>query len=248
MRLFLTIFLSLFVLTVRAEDCEVSKWGADDEIGNANLITSTSILKAANLIKTGKVYGLGIIIDANTPAYPPRSLSLQVVQPNQQFGNQQFPNSTYNDDIFQGWFGIGSQLDGLGHIGGPDGTFYNCNKGKDFALIDGLSKLGIETVPPLVSRGIILDMANHFGVDFLEAGQSFTVEDVKAVEKKQGTPVKKGDVVIFHTGWIDAKLKSDRGAGASGEPGQSPEVAEYLASKLVIAVGADTWGLDVVPP
>ena len=54
MRLFLTIFLSLFVLTIRAEDCEVSKWGADDEIGNANLITSTSILKAANLIKTGK--------------------------------------------------------------------------------------------------------------------------------------------------------------------------------------------------
>ena len=40
MRLFLTIFLSLFVLTLRAEDCEVSKWGADDEIGNANLITS----------------------------------------------------------------------------------------------------------------------------------------------------------------------------------------------------------------
>ena len=248
MRLFLTIFLSLFVLTVRAEDCEVSKWGADDEIGNANLITSTSILKAANLIKTGKVYGLGIIIDANTPAYPPRSLSLQVVQPNQQFGNQQFPNSTYNDDIFQGWFGIGSQLDGLGHIGGPDGTFYNCNKGKDFALIDGLTKLGIETVTHLVSRGIILDMANHFGVDFLEAGQSFTVEDVKAVEKKQGTPVKKGDVVIFHTGWIDAKLKSDPVAWASGEPGQSPEVAEYLASKQVIAVGADTWGLDVVPP
>ena len=248
LRLFLTIFLSFFVLTLRAEDCEVSKWGADDEIGNANLITSTSILKAANLIKTGKVYGLGIIIDANTPAYPPRSLSLQVVQPNQQFGNQQSPNSTYNDDIFQGWFGIGSQLDGLGHLGGPDGTFYNCNKGKDFALIDGLTKLGIETVPPLVTRGIILDMASHFGVDFLEAGQSFTVEDVKAVERKQGTPVKKGDVVIFHTGWTDAKLKSDPVAWGSGEPGQSPEVAEYLASKQVVAVGADTWGLDVIPP
>ena len=52
LRLFLTIFLSFFVLTLRAEDCEVSKWGADDEIGNANLITSTSILKADNLIKT----------------------------------------------------------------------------------------------------------------------------------------------------------------------------------------------------
>ena len=120
--------------------------------------------------------------------------------------------------------------------------------GKDFTDISGLKKLGIENVPPLVARGIILDMASYFGVDYLEAGQFFTVEDVKAVEKKQGTPVKKGDVVIFHTGWIDAKLKSDPVAWASGEPGQSPEVAEYLASKQVIAVGADTWGLDVVPP
>ena len=142
LRLFLTIFLSVFILSLSAEECEVSKWGLDDEIGNANLITPNSILKASKLIKTGKVYGLGIIIDTNTPAYPPRSLSLQVVQPNQQFGNQQSPNSTYNDDIFQGWFGIGSQLDGLGHLGGPDGTFYNCNKGKDFAQIDGLTKLG----------------------------------------------------------------------------------------------------------
>ena len=248
LRLVLTIFLSLFVLSLNAEECEVSNWGSDDEIGNANLITPNSILKASKLIKTGKVYGLGLIIDANTPAYPPRSLSLQVVQPNQQFGNQASPNSTYNDDIFQGWFGIGSQLDGLGHLGGPDGTFYNCNKGKDFAQIDGLTKLGIETVPPIVARGIILDMANHFGVEYLEAGRSFSVEDVKAVEKKQGTPIKKGDVVIFHTGWIDAKFESDPNVWGSAEPGQSPEVAEYLASKDVVAVGADNWGLDVIPP
>ena len=107
-----------------------------------------------------------------------------MVQPNQQFGNQSSPNSTYNDDIFQGWFGIGSQLDGLGHLGGPDGTFYNCNKGKDFAQIDGLTKLGIEKVPPIVARGLILDMANHFGVEYLKAGRSFSVEDVKAEEEK----------------------------------------------------------------
>jgi hypothetical protein len=111
-------------VSLKADDCKVSRWGPDDQIGNVNLITPNSILKASKLIKTGKVYSLGIIIDANTPAYPPRSLSLQVVQPNQQFGNQSSPNSTYNDDIFQGWFGIGSQLDGLGHLGGPDGTFY----------------------------------------------------------------------------------------------------------------------------
>ena len=91
-------------------------------------------------------------------------------------------------------------------------------------------------------------MTAHFKVDFLNAGQSFTVKDVKAVEKKQGTPIQEGDVVLFHTGWIDAKFNSDPKLWGSAEPGLSPEVARYLASKEVIAVGADTWGLDVIPP
>ena len=241
---FVYIFLSNNIL---ANECQYSKWGRDDQKGNANLITDESVLNASSLIRKGKVYSLGITIDSNTPAYPPRSLSIQVVQPNQQFGAKAAPNSSYNDDIFQGWFGIGSQLDGLGHMGNPDGIFYNCNDGKDFTDISGLKKLGIENVPPLVARGIILDMASYFGVDYLEGGQSFTVEDVKAVEKNQSTPIKKGDVVLFHTGWTDAKFKSDPDLWGSIEPGQSPEVAEYLASKGVVAVGADTWGLDVIP-
>ena len=228
--------------------CEPSKWGAEDQIGNLNLITPESVMKAASLITTGKTYGLGVTIDSNTPAFPPRSLSLQVVQPNQQDGRRAFPNAVYNDDIFQGWFGIGSQIDGLGHLGGPDGYYYNCNHSKDFSYLTGLTKLGIETVPPVVARGIVLDMAAHMGVAHMEAGQYFTVEDVKAVEEKQGTSVQEGDVVLFHTGWTDAKLNSEPDVWVAGEPGQSEEVAQYLASKNVVAVGADTWGVDVVPP
>ena len=103
-------------ILVASETCEFSRWGEGDEIGNANLINAESILKASQLIKTGKAYSLGVIIDQNTPAYPPRSLSLQVVQPTGQFGKDQFPNATYNDDVFQGWFGIGPQIDGLGPV------------------------------------------------------------------------------------------------------------------------------------
>ena len=72
--------------------------------------------------------------------------------------------------------------------------------------------------------------------------------DVKAIEKLQGTPIREGDVVLFHTGWTEAKLDSDPDAWVSGEPGQSEEVAQYFADKGVVAVGADTWGVDVVPP
>ena len=246
----LPLLVSVVVATgAAAEDaCEPSRWGADDEIGNANLITAESVLAASELIKTGKTYSLGITIDASTPAFPPRGLMLQVVQPNQQMGRVAFPNATYNDDVFQGWFGIGPQIDGLGHIGAPGGIYYNCNDAKDFAFLTGLTKLGIEKIPPIVARGIVLDMAGHFGVESMEAGQFFGVDDVQAVEKKQGTPVREGDVVLFHTGWTDAKLAADPEAWVAAEPGQTEEVASYLASKNVVAVGADTWGLDVVPP
>ena len=229
-----------------ADECQPSRWGADDEIGNANLITPESVLKAAELIKTGKVYALGITVGADTPAFPPRGLSLTVVQPNQQESARPFGSVTYNDDILSGWLGIGPQLDGLGHLG-VDGEYYNCNQAREFSNITGLTKLGIEKVPPIVARGIVLDMAGHFEVDYLEAGRHFSVEDVKAVEEHQGTPVREGDVVLFHTGWTQAKLASDPQAWAAGGPGISEGVARYLASSGVVAAGADTWALDVVP-
>ncbi len=244
-----SLFVSLLLVSLSAlsdQHCQTSEWGSDDEIGAANRITPESVLKAAKLIKTGKTYSLGITIDHTTPAFPPRGLSLVVVQPNQQESARPFSKMTYNDDIFMGWLGIGSQIDGLGHLG-VEGMYYNCNHAKDFSAISGLTKLGVDKVPPIVTRGIVLDMAGHYGVAHLEAGQYFTVDDVKAVVRKQGTPIMEGDVVLFHTGWTDAKLKSDPMAWASGEPGQSEEVAEYMASKKVVAVGADTWGVDVVP-
>lgn len=230
------------------EDCKPSQWGAEDEIGAANLITPASVLAAAKLVKTGQTYSLGITIDATTPAFPPRGLSLQVVQPGQQQGRAAYPNFSYNDDLVQTWLGIGPQLDGLGHLGGPGGVYYNCNRAEDFAEITGLTKLGIDKIPPIVARGVVLDMAGHAGVKAMQAGQFFTTEDVKAVEAKQRTPIREGDVVLFHTGWTDAKLASDPEAWVSGEPGIAEEVADYLAAKNVVAAGADTWGLDVVPP
>lgn len=247
MRILLLASLLVLPLTLTAAECKPSRWGADDEIGSANLITPKSVLKAANLVKEGKTYSLGITIDSTTPAFAPRSLSLQVVQPGQQYGAPAYPNMTYNDDLIQTWLGIGPQIDGLGHLGDGDGMYYNCNNIRDFGDIKGLTRLSIDKIPPLVARGVVLDMAAHFGVDHMTAGQYFTVDDVKDVARKQKTPVRKGDVVLFHTGWTDAKLKSAPDEWVSGEPGQSEEVARWLARQQVLAVGADTWGLDPVP-
>ncbi len=231
-----------------AESCLPSQWGAADEIGSANLISADSVLKASKLIKKGVTRHLGIVIDKDTPAFGPRSLNLQIIQPGQEWGREAFTNGfNYNDDVFQGWFGIGSQLDGLGHVG-QHGVFYNCNEGKDFVQTTGVTKMGIEKVPPIVARGVVLDMAGHFGVDYMKGGQYFSVEDVEAVLKKQKLVIEEGDVVLFHTGWTENMITKDPKTWGSQEPGISEEVAQYLADKNVVAVGADTWGVDVVPP
>lgn len=233
---------------VSAQECKPSKWGANDEIGAANLVTPERVLAATKLVKQGKSQPLGIVIDAKTPAFPPRSLSLQVVQPGQQSGTRLFAyDGNYNDDVMQLWIGIGSQLDGLGHLG-ENGLYYNCNKAAEISQITGLTKLGAHNVPPMVARGVVIDMAKHFKVASMEAGKFFGQPEIEAAAKDQGVEIREGDVVLFHTGWTDAKFTSDPAAWGAGEPGLSEEGAEWLATKNVMAVGADTWGLEPVPP
>ena len=233
-----------------AADCTPSKWGADDEIGSANLVTHENTLRAAALIKQGKSLPLGIVIDSKTPAFPPRSLSLQIVQPEQQGGKtlDHFGYAaSYNDDILSTWVGIGSQIDGLGHFG-EGGVYYNCNDEKDFAGITGLSKLSVHNIPPLVARGVVLDMAKLAGKTALDAGDNFGEAEIKAAAKAQGITLGEGDIILFHTGWTDAKFESDPQAWGSGEPGLNTNGARYLASLNPMAVGADTWGVEAVPP
>ncbi len=239
-----------FAGTAIAEECKPSKWGADDQIGAANLITPESVLAASKLIKKGETVPLGIVVDPKMPAFPPRGMMLQIVQPGQQSGRFRTEfgwDIVYNDDIAQLWWGTGPQIDGLGHLGEAD-VYYNCNEGVEFAEISGLTKLGVHQIPPLVARGVVIDMAKHFGVEHMASGQSFGTEDIKAAAKAQGVEIREGDVVLFHTGWTDAMLEADPTAWVSGEPGIDNEGTVYVASFNPVAVGADTWGLEVVPP
>lgn len=224
----------------------VSKWGANDEIGAANLLGPAKTLEALRMVKSGKVYGLGVASGRDTPAFPPRSVAVTVLAPNQidgaTFGSNKM---SYMDDMVTGWFGVGSQLDGLGHLG-TDGTFYNQNKGKDFFDTTGLKKLGVHNVPPMVTRGVLLNVAAAKGKAALAAGEVVTVADIKAAEQAAGVSPGKGDIVLLYTGWINM-LDKDAKAFGEGEPGIDAEGARYLAAKDVLAVGADTWGVEAVP-
>lgn len=230
----------------KAQDWTKSKWGADDEIGAANNMTPDLVVKAASLVKTGKTYPLGMIVDTKTPAYPPRSFKITIVQPGQAGSPGLGPNkATYNDDIIDTWVGIGSQIDGLGHLG-VEHVYYNGNKLADFADPTGLKKLGVEKIPPIVTRGVLLDMAAYYNTDVVKEGTAFNSKEIEEVAKKQGVEIRQGDVVIFHTGWLSLVGKDDKRYSA-GEPGLGVDGAKYLTSKGVVAIGADTWALEVLP-
>jgi kynurenine formamidase len=223
-----------------------SKWGPTDEIGAGNLLTPELALAAAKLVKTGKTYRLGVETNAKTPAFGPRSWALVINQPGQAGGGGLGPTKTnYNDDVYMGYVGTGSQVDGLGHIG-VDNVYYNCNKNADFVQANGLTKLGIEKLPAFVTRGVVLDMTAHFGKNPVPEGTAFNRKEIDAQAQVQGIEIRKGDVVLFFTGWQALVGKDDK-RFISGEPGIGKEGAEYLAGKQVVAVGADTWGLEAIP-
>ncbi|MEQ1863554.1 MAG: cyclase family protein [Micropepsaceae bacterium] len=228
-----------------ADDWYPSKYGAADTIGAANNLSPAGALAAAKLVKTGKVYALGIVTGRDTPAYPPRTYQIVVTQSNDGTGATLGSNlATGNDDILMSYMGIGSQLDGLGHLG-IGHRYYNGNHAKDFVAADGLKKLGTENVPPMATRGVLLDMAKHFKTKVVPAGRAFNRAEIEAAEKAAGVKIGKGDVVIFHTGWLS--IAKDKAKFMGGEPGLGKEGAALLAARGVVAVGADTWGVEAVP-
>lgn len=224
-----------------------SKFGPNDQIGNLNHVTPAKTLAASKLVTRGKTYRLGIETNKDTPAYGTRTFAITVLQPGQVGGSTIGPNkATYNDDIITGWVGIGSQLDGLGHLG-IDNLYFNCNKAADFAMPDGLKKLGIENVPAVATRGVLLDMAGYFNTEIVKEGTAFNRAEIEGAMKRQNIrSLEKGDVVIFYTGWQKIRGKDNK-RFVSVNPGLGRDGANYLASLEVAMVGADTANLEVIP-
>ena len=233
-------------LSAQAEDWYPSKYGAADTLGAINNLSAEKVLQAARLIKEGKSYALGVETGPNSPAYPPRQYALTVLQPGDGTGATMGSNrATGNDDMVLLWMGIGSQIDGLGHMG-LEHRYYNGLKATEFVTPTGLSSLSIDKLPPIVTRGVLLDVAGHRGKAVLDPGTAINSSEIKTVAKAQGVQIEKGDVVLFHTGWLNV-ADSDPVRFMSGEPGLGLDGARYLASLGVVAVGSDSWAVEVIP-
>ena len=223
-----------------------SVYGADDQIGAANLLTPERVLQAVQLVRTGRTYPLAVEINRKTPAFRHRSFKLFNVQPGQQAGKTTGPNRfTFNDELVEGWTGVGTQLNGIGHIG-IDNVYYNGNDAADFVTIEGVTKLGIEKVPPIVTRALIVDMCEHLGQTIVPEGTEFSSADIEAALGKHGLAVREGDVVLFNTGWLELIGKDDA-RFLNAEPGINMEAAMWLAAQKIVAFGGDTWASEIYP-
>jgi kynurenine formamidase len=152
----------------------------------------------------------------------------------------------FHDDIISGELGqIGTQFDGLGHLGIGD-LFYNGNRRREFAKPEGLTKLGIENVGPIVTRGVLIDVARFKGVEQLPPTYEITAADLSGALQRQRTEIGAGDVVLIHTGWGSLWMK-DNAKFVATSPGIGVAAAQLLVNEDVVLVGSDNWGVEVMP-
>jgi kynurenine formamidase len=220
-----------------------SRWGANDQRGAANRITAAKVLEAKDLITRGTVYQLGRVYEAGMPLPATRHFSLHIPQAYVIPSKNQ---AVYHDEVISGELGqIGTQFDGLGHLGIGD-LFYNGNRRADFAQPGGLTRLGIENVGAIVTRGVLIDVARQREVAQLPPGYEITASDLTGALQRQRVKIRPGDVVLIHTGWGSLWMK-DNARYLGSAPGLGLAAAEMLAKEEVVVVGADTPGVEVSP-
>jgi kynurenine formamidase len=221
-----------------------SRYGPDDRLGALNNLSPEKTAAAARLVTIGKAYSLGMVTGRDTPAYGPREYDVTVLQLSDGSGTPLGENkATGNDDIINVWVGIGSQIDGLGHMG-INHQYYNGVPVADFVTTSGLTQFGTHLLPPIATRGVLLDMTRAFG-DPVAPGTAFNRAEIEAAAKSAGVTIGAGDVVIFHTG----TMKAQAGAAelSPAEPGIGVDGIQYLADLGVVAIGSDTWAVEVIP-
>ncbi len=220
-----------------------SKWGAEDQRGAANLLTSEKVLEAVSLVKKGQVYQLGRVYEESMPLVPHRHFSVIMPVPDAPAGKNQIrgTEALLIAEIGQ----VGTQFDGMGHVGIGD-IFYNGYDRREFQTAKGLTKLGIENAGAFLTRGVLLDIAGLKGTTRLKKGYEITAQDLRDAMDREKVKIHKGDAVLIHTGW-GSLWKVDNDLFNSGEPGIGVEAANFLVSQEICMVGSDSWATEVIP-
>ena len=153
--------------------------------------------------------------------------------------------SAANDLLITGTH-VGTHIDALAHVS-QDGKLYGGVDAQDSCVGGKYESHGVHTIPPMVRRSVLIDVAGFTGVDCLDGGYEITLSDVQGTLAAQGTELRADDIVLIRSGWggrfgdYSGYMGSD-----SGVPGIGAEAAEWLAAQGVAVVGADSTALEVV--
>ena len=220
-----------------------SKWGAGDERGSGNHMKPASVLKAAKLIHTGEVIELNHVLNASMPFFGTRRFD---VHTKRTFMNEPSNRRGSNEELLISEIGqVGTQFDGFAHQT-HENSLYNCFKQEDISSRGGFTKLGIEKVGSLITRGVLIDVAGLKGVDMLPDTYEITVDDLQQALARQKLSLQPGDAVIIHTGWGRLWGK-DNARYVKSCPGIGVAAAEWLAKQDPMLVGSDNWPVEVAP-
>jgi kynurenine formamidase len=251
MRTIVAAFLLVFSTTAFAQSWQPpadnqrcpSKWGPADERGSANLMNSATVLRATRLVRTGEVIELGHVLSPQMPINPGRRFQVDTKRTNM---NPQANRRGSNEELVVAEIGqVGTQFDGFAHQT-IDDSLYNCFRLDEVSTRTGFTKLGIQNVGALVTRGVMIDIAALKAVDTLADNYEITVQDLQQALAKQNLTLQPGDAVIIHTGFGKLWAK-DNARYTRGNPGIGTAAAEWLVRQNPMLVGADTAPVEVSP-
>lgn len=232
-------------------------WGADDEVGALNEMTDASRLAAMRLARTGEVFDLGVSYDRDSFKWPGHSpgevmtfRSPDGIKRQGDFAPAKTGTTWHSAALFLS-DNVATQIDGLCHaVEGDDNHWYNGFTESQWGGDWGPRKCDASTIPPIVARGVLIDVAGLKGQRALPPHYAITVADLRDALAKQQTELRPGDVVLIRTGaiqfWQDL---NDRDLLATHDTaGLSLAGAKWLVEQNgAMLIGSDTSGLEVWP-
>ncbi len=225
-----------------------SPWGPADEIGTLNMMNDASRLDVLKRVASGKVYDLGVELFVGMPTCcaPFGDPTFQIFMTHTPSRNPEKELLSYSGDGVSMYTHTGTHIDALNHFG-LRGKIWNEVSSQDALGVRGWTKSGVDKYPPIVSRGVMIDVAKYKGVQHLPNSYPITVADLKESLAKQGTTLKPGDVVLTRTGvmtlWPDESKYR-----LADQPGLSLEAAQWLVEgQKAMVLGADNFGVESFP-
>jgi kynurenine formamidase len=220
-----------------------SRWGAGDQRGSANHMKPETVLRAARLIRSGQVFELGHVLSGSMPFFGTRRFDVHTKRTNMNTGSNRRGS---NEELVVGEIGqVGTQFDAFPHqtIGG---TLYNCFALEESSTRSGFTKMGVENVGALMTRGVLIDVAALKGAEMLPDTYEITPADLQQALERQKQRLQPGDAAIIHTGW-SRLWGQDNARYVKTNPGIGVAAAEWLAKQDPMLVGSDNWSVEVAP-